>query len=67
MSIVMTCPESSFNPVTGVCDNPVWVSQPSLLPPLSAEEGLIISSAMITACASAWALKIIRRYIWTRA
>jgi len=52
---------------TATCVQTAWVEQPGLLPPLSAAEGGAIASAMVTVCATAWALKALRRYIWPRA
>lgn len=67
MPLVSTCAEADFDVATGTCANPVWMYQPALLPPLPADQGLVIAGAMIAACASAWGLKAVRRFIWPRA
>lgn len=61
---VLSCDEFDTE---GACVSEVWVFQQSILPPLTAEEGLVISSAIITVCAIAWGLKAVRRMIWPKA
>lgn len=52
---------------TGACTAQAWVDQPGLLPALPVDSGLLIASTMITTCAAAWGLKMVRRFIWPRA
>ncbi len=65
MTTILSCLD--YDTATGVCTTDQWISQPGLLPPLPAAEGLLVSGAMITMCATAWSLKAIRRYIWPKA
>lgn len=53
--------------VDGTCTSEAWVDQPTLLPPLSVEEGLLLSGAMITVMCTAWSLLFVRRYLWAKA
>lgn len=65
MALVLTC--TNYDAGTATCLQETWVDQPGLLPPLPAEQGLLIAGSMITVCATAWGLKAIRRFIWPRA
>lgn len=62
---ILVCED--YDPQTGTCAAEVWVEQLGLLPPLPIDQGLLIATAMITLCATAWSLKAIRRFIWPRA
>jgi hypothetical protein len=64
MTLVRACAQLDYDASTGTCTNEVWLDQPALLPPLSVEEGLLISGAMITVICTAQGLKMLRRYIW---
>lgn len=66
MTLVRACPIDQFDRETGTCAHEVWIDQPALLPPLSAVDGLQVSAVMVTVIASAWALKLVRRFIWQR-
>lgn len=65
MALVLVCQDFDSN--ASACLQEMWVEQPGLLPPLPVDQGLVISGAMITACAIAWSLKAVRRFIWPRA
>lgn len=62
---VLSCEQ--YDAATGTCTSEVWVEQMGLLPPLPIADATVIVSAIITTCASAWALKAVRRFIWPRA
>lgn len=53
------CPQEAIDTVTGACSAPQWVEFPSLLPPLTVEQGFQISAAI----GAAWALGYIGRLI----
>lgn len=62
MPRVLTC----LDPVPasdGTCADQAWVDQSGLLPPLPAEEGLVLSGYLIAAFAAAWGWKFLRRFI----
>jgi hypothetical protein len=46
MARVQTCADVDYDAITGVCAHPVWDTQPSLLPPLSAEDGSLLTAAI---------------------
>lgn len=53
------CPAEAIDAVTGQCSAPQWIDFPSLLPPLTVEEGFQIAGAI----AGAWALGYTGRLI----
>jgi hypothetical protein len=65
MAVILSCP--NFDSSTNTCLEEVWIDQPGLLPPLPADQGLVIAGSMITVAATAWAFKAIRRFIWPKA
>lgn len=61
--IVQACAQADFDVATGTCAAPIWMDFPGLLPPLSVEDGLVLSGAMITVVATARAMSMLRRFI----
>lgn len=57
------CPDQHYDDATGVCAQVVFVDQPALLPDLPAGDAALISGAIIAACASAWGVKQLVRFI----
>lgn len=65
MGIYYSCALEDFDTTTGVCSNPVWVdASPGLLPPLSVEDGIQISTAIITVWTIAFCFKLLRKFIF---
>lgn len=49
-----TCADADYNPQTGQCTNVVYVQQPTLLAPLSIDDGVSIGLAILLCWAIAW-------------
>lgn len=64
MSLVRACALQDFDVDTGTCTHEIWIQSPGVLPPLSATEGGLVATAMITVVMTAWALKFVRRYLF---
>ena len=45
--LVASCDVGNVDPATGACSQVVWVEQPQFLPPLSADDGLTIGTAIL--------------------
>lgn len=65
MPLVLTCAAQDFDVSTGVCSHQVWIDSPTVLPPLSVSDGLVLSSAILGLWAIAFGLRFIRRFIWS--
>lgn len=59
--LVQVCDSASFDPVSQTCANPVWVESPGVLPPLSASDGVLVGTAIITCWCLGYAFRVIRR------
>lgn len=47
----------------GSCATTAWLEQPGVLPPLSAEQGAVISSGFVLVACTAWCWQFIRRFL----
>lgn len=57
---VLACVEFAAD---GTCTVQAWVDQPGLLPPLSVDQGLVLSGYVVAAVMAAWGWKFLRRYL----
>jgi hypothetical protein len=61
---VQVCADGSFDLVTQTCSDLIWTNWTgSVLPPLSAEDGLTISASILGVWAIGWAIRICKRAI----
>lgn len=58
------CLEQHFDPVTGTCAQIVFVDSPTLLPPMSVQEGLQISAAIVAVLGVALCIRLVARIGW---
>lgn len=57
------CPDEYYHEITGACSYVIYVEPPSLLPDLTAADAAPIAAAIIAACALAWGIKQLVRFI----
>lgn len=62
MPRVMQCLQ--FDEATATCTAQAWVDQPTVFPPLSVEDGLLIGGKIVLLWAICFGLKITARFIW---
>lgn len=62
MARVLVCIDS-VPASDGTCAESVWLEQPGVLPPLSAEDALWLSGWMVALFAASWSWKAIRRFV----
>lgn len=55
------CAAGNIDPTTGACSAPVWIVQPSMLPPLDAGSGITIAVAILACWAIAYGFRAMRR------
>lgn len=58
---VMGCSASNIDPSTGSCTAPVWVVQPTMLPPLGAGAGIAIAVAIGVCWTTAYVFRTLRQ------
>ncbi|TAA08848.1 hypothetical protein [Pseudoxanthomonas winnipegensis] len=58
---VLTC--TSYDTATATCTEQVWADEPVIIPPMSAEDGLLLSGLMWGPVILAWGFSLLRRYI----
>jgi hypothetical protein len=59
--VFMTCDSSNVDPSTGICSAPVWVTQPSFFPSLSATDGALIGFAIVACWVAAYMSRALRQ------
>ena len=57
----IACDSANVDPTTGVCSQPVYVMQPTLIPPLDTTTGVTLSIAVLACWAVAYGFKVLRR------
>lgn len=63
--VYSACPLANFDAVTGVCSNPVWLqAAPGMLPPLSVQDGILISTAIVSVWAVGFGFKMLRKFLY---
>lgn len=55
---------TSWNENTQSCDAQAWLHVPTVIPPLSAEQGALIGGAIVSVWAIAYGLRLVARFIW---
>lgn len=61
-----TCADQNYDANTGVCSQIVWTDQPSsLLPPMTTDEGVAVSAAIVAVLGIAFVIRMIRQVGWT--
>jgi len=57
----LACAPADIDATTGACAHPVWVAQPTLIPPLDAASGTAIAVAILACWAVAVAFRSTRQ------
>lgn len=59
MTLYLACDPEDYAPETGVCSDPYYAQPPTMLPELSAEDGLAVAAAIV----SVWTIGLIARVL----
>lgn len=59
--VFYACAQNDVDASTGACTHPVWVTQPTMFPPLSAAQGIAVAVAILALWALAYGIKSIQR------
>lgn len=69
MALYLACDLDDYNPATGECAAPYFTEiappSPSVLPPLTVEEGFLVSGAILLVWAIAWTFKAAKKALDT--
>lgn len=54
----------SWNETTQTCEAQAWVEYPTVLPPLSVSDALVLSGKIAFVWVIAWTFRFVARFIW---
>lgn len=65
-ALILMCDEANIDPNTNQCTQIVWAQPPSLLPPLSVDDGITIGLSILVCWAIGWGFRAMKRAIGNR-